>query len=153
MTPSTQSDVGITPITAGKQEKKLLTEREFKPLADIATQKQALIDAIQSNNEQKVALLKPYLNQQSDKTLVDALVQQFGIEQASHIKQLNQELESTLAKCQHLNAVNGQAIVRSLENNQELLAIITGKQNNNSELYNALGKVTSGTNSKLLGDA
>ena len=132
-----------------EEEKQLLENREFLKLSDLASSKEKLISAIQSNNDRKVTILSPLANNSEPSKLVDALVAQYGLEKTQNLKDLNQRLEKNLAQCRHLNAVNGQVIIRNLENNKELISIVTG-QNQASDLYNSMGKVatTSGVSSQ-----
>lgn len=128
------------------EEKELLSKRDFKPLTDLSQKKQSLVKIIESNNKKKVSLLAP-LNQKNSIDLLQQLAIQFGEAKTESLKQLNKELETELAKCRKQNAVNGQVIVRSLENNQQLADIVMGKTQQN-ELYNAIGQSTSHNDSK-----
>ncbi len=125
-------------------EKECLTQRTYNQLKDIAESKQNLINLIEQNNQQKIELIKKYLSEDSGESIMKALVTEYGVKPVAEFKALNQALEDKLEKCRHENAVNGQVIVRTLENNQELIDIITGKSNQDN-LYNAMGKVSNQT--------
>lgn len=126
-----------------ENERIALKEREFKGLADIAQEKQLLVVALQENNEKKLSLLSPFIKHSDGLLLFDVLIKQYGHKTAQSIKALNDELAEKMAHCRHLNTVNGQIIASSLQNNQELLKILTGKTNN--DLYNASGKLAMST--------
>jgi flagellar biosynthesis/type III secretory pathway chaperone len=129
------------------QEKELLRQRDFKPLSDIAQNKQLLIKAIEENNQKKINLMAPLSENGQFTDLLEQLAVKFGQQKTQALKTLNKQLEKELAKCRQKNAVNGQVIVRSLENNQQLADIVTGNTQK-EELYNALGQSTSHNGSK-----
>lgn len=131
-----------------EKEKQVLIDREFEALSKLATEKQTLLDKVEQNNKQKLAILSPFANGETQESLLNTFVKQYGEAAALKFKALNQKLDDKLAQCREQNAVNGQVIVRNLSNNKELLSILTGKQNNEGDLYNALGKVSQSKNNK-----
>jgi flagellar biosynthesis/type III secretory pathway chaperone len=126
------------------EEKEILVQSQFNKLPELAEKKQVLINQIEKNNVSKVTLLAPINQGNNSSKLLEVLANKYGVENTSELRRLNMELEEKLTLCRHQNAVNGQVIVRSLENNQELIDIVTG-QAQKSQLYNSLGKSTDDT--------
>jgi flagellar biosynthesis protein FlgN len=129
------------------EEKEILIKSDFNLLPELASKKQELIDAIEKNNSEKVLLLKPLHQDQKKTKLTEELLAKYGPSQTAKLEELNHQLEEQLSLCREKNAVNGQAIIRSLKNNKKLTNIMTGKVED-SPLYNALGKSTNNNSPK-----
>ena len=129
------------------EEKEMLVQSQFDKLPELAEKKQVLIEVIENNNRSKLTLLTPLTQASKTSKLLEVLAERYGKDKTKALRALNTELEDKLILCRHQNAVNGQVIIRSLENNQELIDIVTG-QAQKSQLYNSLGKSTESNGSQ-----
>lgn len=129
------------------EEKELLSKRDYKSLPDLAKKKHSFSQSIELNNQKKRSMIAPISINDKGQDLFKALVIEFGQAEAEKLKALNHQLEQELDKCRKQNAINGQVIVRSLENNQQLVDIVMGKAPR-EEFYNALGQSSSQSSAK-----
>lgn len=124
-----------------EDEKNKLAEGQFSELGSIANNKQQLVKRIEATNNKKSQLITDLKQKYQTEDIMPILIKNYGQKAAQDLKRLNQALDHQLEKCQKLNAVNGQVIVRSIKHNQELIAIVTGQTQKNTNSYNAQGKV------------
>ena len=123
------------------QERELLSTRQFSQLPELVNQKQVLIDSIELTNKNKAKIVNELTTSRDPKEILNFLIAKFGQKPAQELKDLNNKLELQLKECRKLNSINGQVIVQSMRNNEQLVAIVTGNNTSAGNLYNSLGKV------------
>jgi flagellar biosynthesis protein FlgN len=130
-----------------EEEKQALSERKFESLEHIALNKNTLMQQIDLNFQNRITVLKKYSDDaDSDyQSLLSNYLNSIESGQSELLATLNNSLEEKLAICRDINAVNGQVISVNLNNRQQILDIVAGR--NDQETYSASGKIqTPGAN-------
>ncbi|GAB1258139.1 flagellar export chaperone FlgN [Aurantivibrio plasticivorans] len=121
-------------ISLLQQERELMITRQRSALLDVVEQKnQCLSQLDQTRMERHVLLTEMGLDasEAAWKNLVESLT-------ADNIADAWEKLKTTLADCQHANAVNGKMLARSRASMGRLLNLLRG-QVEAPELYTAKG--------------
>ncbi|AGH80561.1 flagellar protein FlgN [Psychromonas sp. CNPT3] len=114
-----------------EQETTCLKEKSFSHLSEILKQKQQKLTLI--------AELDSVLSRPAD-------LQQ--IENSTTAQEIKKEILSCLAKCQHINSINGKLVELGMRSNKHLTQLIKQATGKNSITYDQKGMLNSG---QLLG--
>jgi len=120
------------------QEKQALSENQLEKLNVISSEKQALLDKLNRLDQQRAA-------SSTDNNFNDFIANSNDLQL---IKQWDLTRQ-TISECQKLNEVNGRLINKRSQINQDIISILSGRNEQADETYNAQGNQSS--NSSLLG--
>lgn len=121
-----------------KQEKQALSENKLEKLNDISSEKQLLVDQLNQLDQQRAA-------NSTENDFDDFIANSHNLQL---IKQWNLTRQ-TISECKKLNEINGRIIHRHSQINQDILSILSGRNEPADETYNAQGNQSS--NNSLLG--
>ena len=121
-----------------KQEKLALNKNQLDKLNEISSEKQLLVDKLNQLDQQRAA-------SSTDKNFNDFIANSNDLQL---IKQWDLTRQ-TISECQRLNEINGRVINKRSQINQDILSILSGRNEQADETYNAQGNQSS--NSSLLG--
>ena len=110
-------------------EKQSLEAKQYEPLAELAAEKQTLVDKLQTLDQQRSASFpggdfNAFISSSNDQAL---------------IKQWSQTRE-IIRKGQQQNEVNGRLLNKLNQINQEVIEILSGREKQASQTYNAQGE-------------
>lgn len=107
------------------EEKESLSKRDFTHMQELAVKKDNLSNLLEESSKKRLAIL----NAQADtaKDALNSLINSLNQEEATLVKQLNQELTNKITACRELNAINGQVITSNLNTRREIVDVLTGK--------------------------
>ncbi|VAW63648.1 hypothetical protein MNBD_GAMMA08-733 [hydrothermal vent metagenome] len=116
------------------QEKRALNNNELQNLNEIAMQKQAIVDQLNQLDKQRESYsssknFNQFIKNSNDKSLI----KQWDI------------TRNAIASCQKQNEINGRLLNKRSKINQDILTIMTGRDQPADETYNAAGNQTHGT--------
>jgi flagella synthesis protein FlgN len=114
-----------------EEEKRCLTEKDFSSFSEILFNKQKLLQAISTLDQQLT----------TESNLLE-------ITQNQELISLKIALENSLKDCQKLNAINGRLITLSMKSNKHFMQLMTQATGKNSITYDQKGSLNGG---KLLG--
>ena len=114
-----------------KLEKQSLDNNQIEQLSEIAEQKQVLIDQLQKLDKQRSAScaekdFNTFITDSNNPALTD----QWNI------------TRKTISDCQQQNEVNGRLLKKRSEINQDILTILTGRNQQADQTYDAQGSQT-----------
>jgi len=121
-----------------KQEKQALSENQLEKLNEITSEKQVLLDKLSQLDQQRAA-------SSTNKNFNDFIA-------SSNDQELIKQWDLTrltISECQKLNEINGRLINKRSQINQDIISILSGRNEQADETYNAQGNQSS--NSSLLG--
>lgn len=125
-------------INCLKQEKQALTDNQLDKLIQIASEKQMLLDQLNQLDKQRAA---SSTNENFNDFIADSDNQPL-------IKQWDLTRQS-ISECQQRNEINGRLINKRSQINQDILSILSGRNEQADETYNSKGNQSS--HSSLLG--
>lgn len=121
-----------------QQEKLALDNSQYEQLCEIAINKEALVETLQTLDKERSALcpeknFNQYIADSENQPLI----------------KLWQVTRQLIAECQQQNEINGRLLNRQNTINQETMSILSGRDQNSSQTYNAQG--SQANNNSLLG--
>ena len=120
------------------QEKLALNKNQLDKLNEISSEKQILLDQLNQLDKQRAA---SSTNENFNKFIANSnnqpLIKQWDL------------TRQTISECQQLNEINGRLINKRSQINQDILSILSGRNEQADETYNAKGNQTG--SSSLLG--
>lgn len=112
-------------------EKHALDNEQLEKLNTLATKKQQLIDLLQDLDQQRAKVCgNENFNQYVSNSDDAPLITQWEL------------TRSAIADCQKQNEINGRLILKRSQTNLDILTILTGRNQQQDETYNARGNQT-----------
>lgn len=110
-------------------EKQALDARQYEQLAELAVEKQALVDQLQALDQQRSASFSGEdFNAFITNSKNSALIEQWN------------NTRDIMRKGQQQNEVNGRLLNKLNQINQEVIEILSGREKQSSQTYNAQGE-------------
>jgi len=111
-----------------KQEKLALNENHLDKLNEISSEKQLLLDQLSQLDKQRAASsANENFNEFITNSNNQPLIKQWDL------------TRQTISECQQLNEINGRLINKRSQINQDILSILSGRNEQADETYNAKG--------------
>lgn len=121
-----------------KQEKLALNKNQLEKLNEISSEKQVLLDQLNQLDKQRAAnSTNENFNDFIANSNNQPLIEQWDLTRQS------------ITECQQLNEINGRLINKRSQINQDILSILSGRNEQADETYNSKGSQSS--NASLLG--
>ncbi len=115
-------------------EKQALDDNQLTELTEISTQKQSLLEQLDTLDKQRIA----NSSAKDFNALIENSKNPALIEQWSSTRQ-------SIAACQQQNEINGRLLSKRNQLNQEILSILSGRSQTTAETYDAQGNQTGNT--------
>lgn len=117
----------------------MLAQRQFEELEPIANQKELLSKKLEQSASERMQLLEMAAYKDA-KLALQTFLNYCSSTEANQINELNTELAEKIATCRELNSINGQVITTNLSTRQEIINILTGRENTTAiNVYTANG--------------
>jgi flagellar biosynthesis/type III secretory pathway chaperone len=132
-----------------QSESEALVKRDIENIQRLSQQKSEQSEALEQLAQQQRQLLQelglPY-SPQGVNGFINSLTQSL----AAQLRKKQQQLQTLLESCQHLNLVNGNIIAANRYSAETALAILRGQCSSDNLVYGAGGQTVTATTSKPL---